>query len=106
MDVSGYPWVLDALGGIFQYDGSLWLSHKGEASEIALGPGGTIWTLSVYGTPKQLTVYEQIYLVESSQTSKSGFNGHSRLLQNQKTGFEPDQAAAGSTCAVTTEPAW
>lgn len=59
----GNPWVVNDIGLIYHWDGSVWHQIGGKASDIAVGSDGTVWIVSAEdkskGRPSRLIAWQK-----------------------------------------------
>ncbi|MFI7494641.1 hypothetical protein ACH9D2_07975 [Kocuria sp. M4R2S49] len=48
---SGYPWIVDSEGRIFEWDGSDWIDRPGSARDIGIGADGSVWIVGTDPVP-------------------------------------------------------
>lgn len=54
---SGYPWIVDPDGRIFEWDGSAWIDRPGRARDIGIGADGSVWIVGTDEVPGGYGIY-------------------------------------------------
>ncbi|MGQ1838294.1 hypothetical protein ACT4S2_07520 [Kocuria turfanensis] len=54
---SGYPWIVDSEGRIFEWDGSDWIERPGRARDIGIGVDGSVWIVGTDPAPGGYGIY-------------------------------------------------
>ncbi|WDP90395.1 MAG: hypothetical protein HUN04_12095 [Desulfobacter sp.] len=57
VDHRGMPWVVNNAGSIYRWNGRAWDELPGKASDIGIGPDGSVWVIGVDSMPGGFGIY-------------------------------------------------